>query len=345
MALPSVVQSAPRPILALAPMATLGHAGFRTLVHELGGCDLLFSEMISAEAFVGGTPFESWYVETAPDPSRLIFQLIGKQADRIVEAARQIGRLDCAGIDINFGCSAPHIRKAGGGIAWTADPDRACDLIARLREAVPAERTVSVKLRLGEGDEPDETLSFAHRLADAGADFLTIHPRRMKEGYARPARWSMIERFARELAIPVLGNGDVRTIVDYEAAAGTGVAGVMIGRGAVARPWIFRDIRAGASEAAGSGGAAAALDRAAIADRFHQLLELYQPPEFHHTRARRFHGYFLADMPFGARPAAQVHAMEGYPQIVAHVRRVLSGANGCPPSSQPEIQNGGTDEQ
>ncbi len=336
MALPSIVAAEPRPILVLAPMATLGHAGFRTLVHEFGGCDLLFSEMISAEAFLGGTSFESWYVESAPDPARLIFQLIGKQADRIVEAARRISRLDCAGIDINFGCSAPHIRKAGGGIAWTADPDRAADLIGRLREAVPAERTVSVKLRLGEGDEPDETLSLAHRLASAGADFLTIHPRRMKEGYARPARWSMIERFARELPIPVLGNGDVRTIADYHAAVPTGVAGVMIGRSAVSRPWIFRDIRAGSHEE---------VDRAAVAERFHQLLERYQPPEFHHTRARRFHGYFLADIPFGARPAAQVHAMEGYSQIVAHVRRVLSGANGCAPSSQPEIQNGGTDEQ
>ena len=315
MPLPAVCAASTEPILVLAPMATLGHAALRSLIHEYGGCDLYFSEMISAEALIGGTPFESYYIETAPDPSRLVFQLLGKRPEAIVEAARRIGDVPCAGIDINFGCSAPHIRKAGGGIAWTQDADRAAALVSMLRKTVPAGKTVSVKLRLGEGEEPEETITLARRLVDAGVDFLSIHPRRMKEGYARPARWAMISRFVDQVAVPIIGNGDVRTEAEYRAAAKTGVAGVMIGRGAVARPWVFRELRS-----APAGGTGEPIDLPAVADRFHELLVRWQPREFLHSRVRRFHAYFLATLPFGTRLAAQVQAQQGFDQIVTFVR-------------------------
>ncbi len=310
MALPPVVDSSAAPILALAPMATLSHAALRSLIHQFGGCDLYFSEMISAEAHIGGTPFERYYSECAPDPERLVFQLIGKSESSLTEAARRLGRLPCAGIDLNFGCSAPHIRKAGAGIAWTADHNRAAGLVESVRRAVPADKTVSVKLRLGDSDEPERTLRLASMLAQAGADFLTLHPRKMSESYSRPARRSLLEAFVQTLELPLIGNGDIRTPQDVQASLQSGVAAVMIGRGAVARPWLFAQFR---------GTVAARIDLSEIARRFHELLRQWQPREFLHSRARRFHHYFLPNLPFGGRLAAQVQGLSDFDAIVRHV--------------------------
>lgn len=310
MSLPAIVHSAATPVLTLAPMATLSHAALRSLIHDFGGCDLYFSEMVSAEAHLGGTPFERYYSEGAPDPGRLVYQLIGKRQETLIEAARRFGRLPCAGVDLNFGCSAPHIRKAGGGIAWTADVDRAARLVDAVRRAVPADRTVSVKLRLADTGEPQHTVRLAQMLARAGADFLTLHPRRMSDSYSRPARRGLLEVFARELDLPLIGNGDVLTAEDVAAVRRTGATGVMIGRGAVAHPWLFARLK---------GIAPADIDRGAVAQRFHELLRQWQPAEFLLSRVRRFHHYFLASFPFGSRVAAQVQGLKSFEAVVGHV--------------------------
>ncbi|MFP3960426.1 MAG: tRNA-dihydrouridine synthase [Spirochaetaceae bacterium] len=113
----------------LAPTATLTHPAFRTLVHEYGGCDRYFSEMISAEAFQSGTPFEYAYRDPRPDSARLVYQLVGRSEKPIVEAARRLAAEPVTGIDLNMGCAALQIAKRGAGIARLDDVHAAAGLM------------------------------------------------------------------------------------------------------------------------------------------------------------------------------------------------------------------------
>ncbi len=326
----------------LAPMAAITHSAFRTLVHELGGCDLYFSEMISAEAFLGGTPFEYAYRDPRPVPERLVYQLVGRSEEAIVEAARILAREPVLGIDVNMGCSAPQIAKKGGGVSWMDYPEAAARLITALREAVPS-KTVSAKFRLGTGKSPDELRAFGRALERAGASFLTLHPRLRKQSYSRPSDWQYVNVLREAVSLPVYGSGDVSNAAGFERRAQeSGVDGIMIGRAAVMRPWIFSEIRRNRAAGGGSvqptdhgrpdtergrgrpdterGGVDSEyVDLWAVAQRFNELLEAMQPEAFHKTRARRFYTYFLKNLAYGHRLAAQLQHLESYEEIVEHV--------------------------
>ena len=295
---------------SLAPMAELSHRALRELVEGFGGCDEYFTEMISSGALIGGGPFESWYIDTGPRPEKLVFQLVGADSGQLVKAASLLNRMECRGIDINMGCSAPLIRKTGAGVAWMASIDRAGELVAGLRKAVS--RRLSVKLRIGFQDDFDYLARFCRRLEAEGVDLITLHPRTAPEKFKRRARWEYVGRLKRELRIPVAGNGDIDTAEDLFSRA-TACAGdsdlcdaVMVGRGAVRRPWIFaeaRKIQAAALEGgavfAGEGREAAAAHIEETGVRFLELLARYQPPEFHLSRARRFFAYFCDNLKWG----------------------------------------------
>ena len=296
------------PALLLAPIATITHAGFRTLVDEFGGSDLLWSEMISAEGLVNGTSYESYYLNEAPDPGRLIFQLVGYREEPIVQATERLARSAAAGIDLNLGCSAPHIVRKGGGIAWTRGVDRTARLVGRMRRAAGG-KSLSVKLRLGRSDDPRELLRLARAITDAGADFLTLHPKRQKEGSARRARWSYVRLLREELAIPVVGNGG---ITGYDAL-GTrlregGDGPVMIGRAAVRAPWIFAYLR----ERLCGDTTELRVDLRAVGERFLELLDRYQPGDFHHSRARRVLPHLLSNVKFGHAVSARIAQSDSY---------------------------------
>jgi tRNA-dihydrouridine synthase len=299
-------------------MATLTHPAFRTLVSEYGGCDLYFSEMISSEALLGGTPFEYAYRDARPDPDRLVYQLVGRSADAVVEATRRLATEPVYGIDVNMGCSAPHIAKRGAGVTWMQHPDAAARLIERMRAAAP-HLQISAKFRLGTGEDPAELITFARALEEAGASALSLHPRFRKQPYSRPSHWRYVRLLREAVTVPVLGSGDITDAASLERrAAESGVKGVMIGRAAAQRPWIFSEL-AGA-RSSGPGVHNREIDLAAVADRFHALLEQMLPEEFYLSRARRFYAYFLKNLAFGHRLAAQVQGIESYRGVVEHVR-------------------------
>lgn len=310
-------------------MATLTHAAFRTLVWEYGGCDLYFSEMISAEALLGGSPFEYAYRDARPDPGRLIYQLVGRTGDAIVEAASHLAAEPVHGIDVNMGCSAPKIAKSGAGVTWMSYPREAAHLISRLREVAPG-KTVSAKIRLGISEDSAYLARFARELEAAGVSFITLHPRLKKQSYSRPSRWRSVRLLREAVSVPVFGSGD---ITDFDVlrtrAEETGVEGIMIGRAAAQRPWLFADIRR-ADRATGTaplrhagteavGDNTKWIDLRAVAARFHELAESMLPEAFLPTRARRFYAYFLKNLAFGHRLAAQLQHMDGYEDIRAHV--------------------------
>lgn len=283
----------PRPTLALAPMVELSHRALRELIADFAAPDLAFTEMASAGALVAGSPFEDSYFDAEPNPERTVYQLYATKPERLPEALTLLRERPVFGADINFGCAAPHILRAGGGAAWMREPERAYALVRSARKVW--DKALSAKLRIGVEEDYDGLRQFCLGLAAAGLDFLTLHPRLEKEKFRRRSRWDYVGRLARDLPIPVLGNGDIRSYADYAARLReTEPAGVMIGREAVRRPWIFALLRGRERNPAFE----VSIDLPAVAFRFLDLVVTHLPPAFHETRAKRFFFYFAENCSF-----------------------------------------------
>jgi tRNA-dihydrouridine synthase len=272
-------------------MAELSHRALRELIEGFGGCDIYYTEMISAGALLSGGPFESWYADAGPCPEKVVFQLVGADPGQLAAAAALLDRRECAGIDINMGCAAPAITRTGAGVRWMEDPGRAGAMIGQVRKQT--KKKLSVKLRLGPEEDFEYLLRFCRRLEAEGADFITLHPRTAREKFRRRARWEYVARLREALGIPVAGNGDIADAAGLARRAAEGSAGgwdaVMVGRLAVKNPWIFdRTRRLEAGEPADEKNA----DLEETALRFLDLLSRRQPPEFHLSRARRFFHYY-----------------------------------------------------
>jgi tRNA-dihydrouridine synthase len=281
-------------------MAELSHRALRELIEGFGGCDEYFTEMISAGALLGGGPFESYYIDGAPCPDRVVYQLVGSDPEQIAGAAALLDQKPCAGIDLNMGCSAPAIVRTGAGAGWMASIDRAGALIALVRRRV--KKRLSVKLRIGPEDDFDYLAAFCRRLEGEGLDLVTLHPRTSREKFKRRPRWEYIPRLRALLRIPVAGNGDIASAGELaRRAAGGNAAGnagtwdaLMVGRLAVRCPWVFAQARA--MEGAASSPLPGVINLEETARRFLDLLAQYQPREFHLSRARRFFAYFCDNL-------------------------------------------------
>ncbi|MCX7787179.1 MAG: tRNA-dihydrouridine synthase family protein [Spirochaetes bacterium] len=310
-------------------MATISTPAFRILLEEFGGCDLYGSEMINAASLLTGGPFESYYVMAEPVPEKLIHQLVGGDLESLWKAAAYLDGIPGFGIDLNMGCSAPEIIRAGGGVRWMRSIDAARSLVAGTRARVKHKR-LSVKLRLGEQEDPEYLLAFCQALVAEGIDFLTLHPRTRKDKFRRIARWEYVRLLKEHLPIPVIGNGDVRTYDDYcRVRARYCPDGVMIGRAAVRSPWIFSYIRykegqqLPASPFVESWNPFTVNLRAVIL-RFLDLLPQYQPREFLESRAKRFLQYVSGNLVFGHRFFTQVWNASGWEDLRTLVDRYFS---------------------
>ncbi|MDR1929114.1 MAG: tRNA-dihydrouridine synthase family protein [Treponema sp.] len=270
-------------------MAELSHRALRELIESFGGCDEYFTEMISAGPLLGGGPFEAYYIDAGPCPGRVVYQLVGARSDQLRAAAAFLDKRDCAGIDINMGCSAPAITRTGAGVRWMASADRAAALMEQIRRVVT--RRLSVKLRIGPEDDFDSLARFCRRLEEAGTDRITLHPRTGREKFKRSARWDYVGRLRRELGIPVAGNGDIADAAGL-IRRGKDCDAVMAGRLAVRAPWVFAQARALEEGRP----ALPDIDLEETALRFLDLLGRYQPPEFRLSRARRFFAYFCDNL-------------------------------------------------
>jgi len=268
-------------------MAELSHRALRELIEGFGGCDEYFTEMISAPALIDGGPFEKWYVDNGPCPERLVYQVVGSNGRTLAKAVAILDRQECAGIDLNMGCSAPPIRKTGAGVSWMTSQDRAGEMVRAVRRATG--KRLSVKLRLGFSEDFEYLLAFCRRLQDEGIDLITLHPRTAREKLKGRARWSHVGELRRLLSIPVAGNGDVASPEELARKALGPCDAVMVGRAAVRRPWIF----------ARANSRPVHPDYRDTGIRFLELLAKWQPPEFHLSRAQRFFGFFCDNLKWG----------------------------------------------
>ncbi len=224
--------------MVLAPMAGVCDAPFRRICKEMG-CGLVYTEMISAMALMYDNHRTLEMLRIFDDERPVAVQLFGSRPDVMARAAAAVERLGADIVDINMGCPAPKIVRGGEGSALMRRPALAWDIVGAVRAAcnVP----VTVKIRKGWDEETANAVEFAVGCVGAGADAVAVHGRTQTQGYSGAADWSVIARVAQAVSVPVLGNGDV---VTPEGAARmleeTGCAGVMVGRGALGNPWIFR---------------------------------------------------------------------------------------------------------
>ena len=267
-----------RPRAVLAPMAGYTDAPFRRLAQEHGAAWTV-SEMLLARGFLAGERKSVELGAPYPGEPNLVLQLFGDDPEVLRDAAAKAEReFGPVAIDLNMGCPAPKMAGRGGACLLQA-PERAYALVRAMRQGTS--REVSAKIRLG-WDE-DRSLEVAQGLEAAGAALITVHGRTSKQRYTGFADWDAVAKVAQGLKIPVLGCGDVWSAEQYFSRLKSGVAGVMIGRGAVGNPWIFRQIE---SRPVGTQGFASARERARTALR-HAELNVEWYGEFHGIRQLR----------------------------------------------------------
>ncbi len=293
------------PPLFLAPMAGLTHSALRQLILDFGPVGLLSTEMLSASSLPHENPDISPYLIRTPRERPISYQLLVYRADHAEKAVEKILTLGADCIDINLGCGAPKVVKKGGGIALSRDPDRLKEIIRRIKELCSL--PITVKIRLGQRSDTSAS-TFKDRclfLQDLGIDALYIHARFDKEPFARPPRWEMTVKAIESLSIPAIINGGIFTIEDARRCFKiTGADGIMIGRGAAIRPWIFRDICLCLFSKEGA--QAQAPDLPATWLKFFQYLEELFPRERRLGRLKEFTHYFSQNYAFGNRLAMSV---------------------------------------
>lgn len=228
----------------LAPMAGVSELPFRRLALELGA-GLAPTELVSAEGLLRRQPRTLAYLRHDPRLERpFCVQLFGGDPERMAFAAQVAKEQGAQLLDLNMGCPVPKVTKNGAGSALMRDPERAAALVRAVREATGL--PVSCKFRSGWDSTALNAPEFAVRLEGAGACALAVHARTRVQGYSGKADWKMIAQVKRAVRVPVIGNGDVCSRADAERmVAETGCDGVMVGRGALGNPWVFRELCGG----------------------------------------------------------------------------------------------------
>ncbi len=228
--------------LLLAPIAGYCDVSFRLVARSCGDVGLGCTDLLSPHGVLRENKRSMELAATCPEDSPLCMQLYGSDVQLLCEAARWAEDRGAAVIDINMGCPVDKVTKRDGGSALLCNPDRTLTLVEAIVKAL-RHTPLTCKLRLGWDDSCIVAPKLAPRLEDAGVQLITIHGRTTEMRFSGQARLDGIaEVVASVKKIPVIGNGDIRTPMDAKRMIDmTKCAGVMIGRGALSAPWIFRD--------------------------------------------------------------------------------------------------------
>jgi len=224
--------------VALAPMAGMTDTAFRRLVKRKGGCGLVVTEMVSSEGLVRGIGRTLEYAEYTEEERPVSVQIFGGDPAVMADAARVVEGMGADIIDVNMGCPVPKIAKHNAGCSLMREPEHAADVVRAMARAVRV--PVTVKMRAGWDERQINAPELARRVEDAGAAAVAVHGRTAAQSYSGQSDWTLIDRVARSVTVPVFGSGDCIEPTQVVARlTDTGVAGVLIGRGALRNPWIF----------------------------------------------------------------------------------------------------------
>ena len=225
--------------VALAPMAGMTDTAFRRLVKRQGGCGLVVTEMVSSEGLVRGIDRTLEYAEYTEEERPVSIQIFGGDPVKMADAAQIVEGMGADIVDVNMGCPVPKIAKHNAGCSLMREPGHAASVIEAMVKAVRI--PVTVKMRAGWNEATKNAPELARMVQDAGAAAVAVHGRTAAQSYSGDSDWNLISRVAAGVTIPVMGSGDC---IEPGQIAGClrdhQVAGVLVGRGALRNPWIFR---------------------------------------------------------------------------------------------------------
>lgn len=276
-----------------APLSGFTHSALRRLVADFGGHGGLFTEMLCGHWLLREDLARSPAVKRRPAEGPVIYQLMLTEPEQATLVVDRLAPLRPAGLDLNGACPAPKIRQRGAGAELFADAPRLGAMVAALRRAWPG--LLTVKIRLGQR-RPDWWAVLGERLQqleDLGVDAVTVHPRFADEKLKRRARHELFPQLLARTRLPLIACGDLHgpEAVRRHAVALAGVAGVMVGRMMVVRPWVFRAWQEPGFRP----------DPAAVWRRYAQYVREDFPEPGAFQAAKAFVTYFARNFRFGHR--------------------------------------------
>ncbi len=223
----------------LAPMAGITDTAFRSFMRELGA-SVVISELVSANGLKYSPEKTKKLMRYSEDQRPVGIQLFGESPEVIAEAAKVVEQSGADFVDLNFGCPVPKVVKKGAGSALLKDPLAFAEVLRVVKSAVQI--PVTIKVRTGWDEGTRNTPELAHIAASEGMTWIAIHGRTRAQGYSGKADWDYIAEAKLKSPIPVLGNGDLTSAEKAVAyLKSSGCDGVMIGRGCLKNPWIFKE--------------------------------------------------------------------------------------------------------
>ncbi len=289
------------PPLIMAPMAGVSHSPLRQLTASFCPPGLFYSEMLSARHLTDDVKKNSFWLQRSELERPMAYQIVAAEPQEAVSGAVELQNYGAEIIDLNLACPAPNIARRKSGAYLLSDLKLVENMLKAIRHAINTPFTVKIRL----GKKPDlQFLGELTALLNNHVDAIVLHPRLTTEKLKRRARWEYIGHLKEMADIPVIGNGDVNNRDDcLKMMAQTGCDGVMIGRAAVQRPWIFAEICGMEPE----------INPDFLFDVYtkaFKLMEDFFPATKTLGRIKEFTWYFSRNLRFGNRLAARMQNLE-----------------------------------
>lgn len=287
------------PPLALAPMVGLSHSALRILLLELGGVGLFFSEMLSVTRLPIENEIVSPFLCRTQAEAPFFYQIFAGPEQDIVPSVERLHLLNAQGIDLNLGCPAPALRRQGAGSFMPFESVK--KTVAALRGATHL--PISAKIRLGSVLDKQKLILFCKMLVDEGLNLLTVHGRLQGEKFCRKTRWDWIGKVKSTVNIPIIANGGIFSVDDARICLEqSGADGLMLGRGAVCKPWLFADI----AKTLYNYEITTQVQAKDLYFRFIELLQERFLPERRLGRLKQFTHYYSSNFTFGHHLATRI---------------------------------------